>query len=1142
MGPAGRGERGAAPAMAEVEWHQPAEAPPGPVRSARPWLRMAVHREVANQEVAMPGTAAVRPTGDQAAGDERLAPAVDRLLTRRDEPGYPRVAFLAAAGGSTGPECVAAWPGELPLVCDVVPLFEQFGLRLATMRPLAGREGADDLAVARLWFAAAQPGWDGAAAGLVEESFPDAAHPGLVGDPFTGLVVTARLGWADVGLLRAAAAYLKQAGLQYSARYVVATLEQHPDFVRALVALFHARLRPGVTGRPEAVDDARRTVEQLMDRATTLDEDQILRGLASFVAATLRTNWYRTGEDGGPRPYRAFKLDPSLLTVRGPVTPFREIFVHGMDVQGVHLRAGQVARGGLRWSDRPEDFRVEVLRLMATQQVKNAIIVPDGAKGAFVVRPGTDPAACYDTFVRGLLDVTDNIVEGRVVAPPDVVTLDGPDPYLVVAADKGTARYSDRANALAQEGGFWLGDAFASGGSTGYDHKAMGITARGAWVAVRRHLSELGLDPDHDEFSVVGVGDMSGDVFGNGMLASRRIRLVGAFDHRHVFLDPEPDAAVSFAERERLSRLPRSSWDDYDRSLISGGGGVWPRSAKQIPLSPAVRRSLGVEAGALSADEVVRAILRAPVDLLWNGGIGTYVKASTESQLDAADPGNDSVRVDAADLRCRAIGEGGNLGLTQRARIEYALNGGRDNGDFIDNAAGVDTSDHEVNIKILLAAPEAEGVLSRADRDAALAGAADEVAATVLDDCARQALAISLAESHAPFLLDRHARLVRHLEQDYDLDRSREVLPSEAELVARTRRQQGLTRPEIAVLLAHSKNVVRTELLASDVPDHPGFADLLRDYFPASLRDRFAEWIPGHRLAREIVATVLANDVINRMGPGFVLRMEERFGAGTPQVALALATVEAVLDLDACWQEVSAVKLPADGQLRVLRRIQDCLERAASWFVRRRGLALDPTAEQERLRASVASVRRHLTALAERTEVDALAAEGLPEGLAREVAALDPLSRLLDAVDTAVRFGLPVTDVVDAARTVDDELELGFLVDALADVPGALHWESMATAVLRDDLDVARRDLLVHALREGAPQEGSAAASPAERVASWFARRAAPLERLRTTAAELKSYSRLDIAMLCTVVAELRLLAQAGPAAAVPASIDRTAR
>ncbi len=1087
----------------------------------------------------MSGTAAVRPAEQHHhLEDARLPVAVAELVTEARRLAGPRVAFLRSGGRSAGPECIACWPGDMPLVCDVVPLFEQFGLRLATIGPVTNTAGSRDVTVAHLSFVAARHGWDDGRADLVTGAFPEAARPGLVGDPFTALVVAAEVPWDDVRLLRAAAAYLQQAGLPYSPRYVAGTLERHPEFVRGLVTLFRARLDPAaVPDRPSAVEQARQSLEHLTDRAATLDEDKIMRGLVSFVLAVLRTNWYRT-DNGEPRPYRAFKVDPSQLTVRAPVTPFREIFVHAADVQGVHLRGGPVARGGLRWSDRPEDYRVEVLGLMKTQQIKNAVIVPDGAKGAFVVRAGADPAKCYDTFVRGLLDVTDNITGGRVVSPPDVICHDGPDPYLVVAADKGTARYSDRANAIAQQRGFWLGDAFASGGSAGYDHKAMGITARGAWVAVRQHLAELGLDPDAAEFTVVGIGDMSGDVFGNGMLLSRKILLVAAFDHRHIFLDPEPDAAVSFAERERLNRLPRSSWDDYDRSRISAGGGVWPRSVKRIPLSASARRRLGTDAAGLSPDELIRAILRAPVDLLWNGGIGTYVKAATESDPDAADAGNDTVRVDADDLRCRVIGEGGNLGLTPRARIEFALGGGRVNGDFIDNAAGVDTSDREVNIKILLTAAEADGRLARADRNAALAAAADEVAAAVLDDCAQQALALSLAESHAPFLLDRHARLMRHLEQVHGMERTLELLPDESELAVRAGHGQGLTRPEIAVLLAHSKNVVRNDLLASGVPDHSLFRSVLRDYFPSTLRDRFARWISGHRLAREIVATVLANDLINHMGPGFVFRLEERVGAGSPEVTIALAAVRAVLDTDSLWQTVATLPaMSVDGRHRVLRHVQEHVERAASWFVRRRGPALDPAAERERLHASIAPVWRHLTDLASPAEVEPLLTDGLADGLARTVAALGPMVQMLDAVDIAVRLRLPVTAVVDAALAVDSGFELEFLRTGLADVAGALHWDSMATAALRDDLGAARRHILEHAL-----EEGPESANPTGRVMAWLERRSEPVERLRATTTELKSCRQLDTAMLCTVVSELRLLAQSDPAPPDPTLTGRTPR
>ncbi|GEL17827.1 NAD-glutamate dehydrogenase domain-containing protein [Pseudonocardia asaccharolytica] len=1080
----------------------------------------------------MGSTVATQPdVTEPAAGD--LAPALRRLHAQPGLGAGPRVAFLAADTDVAGPVCLARWPGRPPLLADIVPLFEQFGLRLAAVIGLPGED-----AVRRLDFARPPDGWDAELTTLVEGAFPDAAHPGVVGDPFAKLVVAARLPWRDVELIRAAASYLNQAGLGHSDGYVVATLGRHPRFVRALAALFRARLHPHLTNRPAAVDHARRELHSLLERSTTLDEDRILRGVSSFVDAILRTNWYQRGQDGGPKPYRAFKLDAARLSLRGPDAPLREVFVHAPDVAGIHVRAGLVARGGVRWSDRPEDFRVEVLQLLKTQRVKNAVIVPDGAKGAFVVRGGADPAACYDTFVRGLLDVTDDLVDGEVVTAPDTVAHDGPDPYLVVAADKGTARFSDRANAIAAQRGFWLVDAFASGGSAGYDHKAMGITARGSWVAVRQHLAELGSDPDVDEITVAGIGDMSGDVFGNGMLESRRIRLVAAFDHRHVFLDPDPDPATSYRERERLARLAASSWADYDPALISGGGGVWPRTAKRIELSPQARRRLGVATASLPPDEVIRAILRAPVDLLWNGGIGTYVKAGAETHGEAADPANDTVRVDAEQLRCRVVGEGGNLGVTQRGRIEFARGGGRINGDFIDNAAGVNTSDREVNLKILLAAAESAGELTRAQRDRLLARAADEVAAAVLDDSAQQVLAISLAESQSPFLLDRHARLVRHLERVHGLDRTRDVLPDDEELAARARRGHGLTRPEIAVLLAHSKNVVRADLLASEIPDDPAFAELLAGYFPASLRERLARWVPGHRLAREIVATRLAGDLINHMGPGFVMRMEERFGASSARVAVAIAAVRAVFDNDRLWQAVTArTDVPFAARVVLLRRIQEFVERAAAWLVHRRGPALRPSVERRTLRPMIDAVHAALPGLDGGTAptcvtdgIGELVAAGCPRDLATEVAALPVLADALDAADVATGLGRDVADVAGAALELDRALELGVLAERLTDVAGASHWESMAISILRDELSGARRAVLTAAL-------GDAAAPGAARVRAWLDEHRTETQRLRTTTDELHAFPRLDAAMAATVVAQLRLLA--GPDA-VPALAARS--
>ncbi len=815
------------------------------------------------------------------------------------------------------------WPGHPPLLADVCKMFEYFGLRVASYH-------ADDTGHCYEF-------GDLALAESTRDLFAQACEAAIAGhwtvDRYAVLIASAGIDWRRAVLTRAACRFVRQTGLGFSEDYIVESLVAAPEFVNALLALFDARFNPDAAADIEQAD---REVTNLVDAATSLDDDRIRRALHAFVTATLRTNWFQVGADGQPKDYVSFKIDSSRLSITGPVVPYREIFVHSDTVEGVHLRSGAIARGGLRWSNRAEDFRTEVLGLMKTQAVKNAPIVPTGAKGAFVLRSTTadptsiDPAAGYRTFIRGLLDVTDNIVDGTVRHPDRTVCPDGDDAYLVVAADKGTATFSDLANTIAAEYGFWLGDAFASGGSAGYDHKAMGITARGAWLSVRRHLAEAGRDIDVEPFTVAGIGDMSGDVFGNGMLLSRNIKLVAAFDHRHIFLDPNPDPAASYQERARLFALPRSSWQDYDPALISVGGGVWPRTAKSIPLSDQARVSLGTEAGECTPDELISAVLRAPVDLLWNGGVGTYVRADDETDADAQDKANDRVRITASQLRCKVIGEGGNLGLTQQARVAFALNGGRVNADFIDNAAGVATSDLEVNLKIALDS----GDIDTALRNSLLAGATDDVAARVLADNADQILAISMAAAEAGSLLDRHIRLIGNLQDEAGVDPDVEGLPSKQELDRRRLVGLGLTRPEIAVLLAQSKNLVSQELLASDVPDHEMFVGRLQQYFPATIAEHARAEIANHPLRREIVATSVAGELINRVGPGTIYRIQERLSASTSDVAMAYATVRDILDLDTLWADVLNGKTDEGQRIQALLEIRELLEHLTSWVVR----------------------------------------------------------------------------------------------------------------------------------------------------------------------------------------------------------------
>jgi glutamate dehydrogenase len=777
---------------------------------------------------------------------------------------------------------------------------------------------------------------------------------------------------------------------------------------------------------------------------------------------------------------------------------------------------------------------------MKAQMVKNALIVPVGAKGGFVVkRPpaggGRDAlqeevVACYRTFISGLLDVTDNIVEGAIVPPANVVRYDEDDPYLVVAADKGTATFSDLANSIAAEYGFWLGDAFASGGSVGYDHKKMGITARSAWESVKRHFRELGTDVQTAGFTVVGIGDMSGDVFGNGMLLSRHIRLIAAFDHRHVFLDPEPDAERSFEERRRLFELPRSSWADYDASLISEGGGVWPRSAKSIPLAPPAQRALGVEAERMTPNELIRAILRAPADLLFNGGIGTYVKASSEVHADAGDKANDSVRVDGEELRCRVVGEGGNLGLTQRGRIEFALGGGRVNTDAIDNAGGVNCSDHEVNIKILLDAIVADGDLTSKQRNELLVGMTDAVAELVLGGSYRQTQALSLARAQAPGMLDQHDRLVRSLEQAGKLDRGLEALPDAEAVAERRAARRGFVQPELAVVLAYSKIVLYAALLDSDLPEDQYLSRDLARYFPSPLPERFAEQMERHRLRREIIATRVTNSMVDRAGSTFAFRMEHDTGAPAADIARAYAVAREVFEMPAFWAEVEALdgRVAAETQVGMLLEARRLVERATRWLLRNRRRPIDIAATVEHFAAGARALSDALPAIlvdADRASWDArvseLAQAGVPEALAARVASLDSLFPTLDIAEVAEATGRAVDDVAALHFGLGSRLHLHWLRDRIAELPREDRWQEMARAALRDDFFTLHGELTADVVQES-PAEGD----PAARLDAWMAGNASALDRCVGVLADIRTSGTYDLTTLPVALRELRNLIQ----------------
>ncbi len=934
-------------------------------------------------------------------------------------------------------------------------------------------------------------------------------------DSLNRLVLVAGLDHRDVSILRAYRRYRRQLGAAYTPAYVNDVLVANPEVVRALVAYLHARFDPAVTGT--AVGDAeRRAALAACDALDRLDHDRILRMFVHLVDATLRTNAFRPdalADTTGER-YLAFKLDPARIPGVPKPVPYREVFVHSPRVEGVHLRGGPVARGGLRWSDRRDDVRTEVLDLVKAQILKNALIVPTGAKGGFVLtREPDDPAERaaevkrqYVTFIRGLLDVTDDLDGDTVVAPPDVVRHDGDDPYLVVAADRGTATFSDTANALARRYGFWLDDAFASGGSNGYDHKALGVTARGAWIAVQRHFRELGIDVQREPITIAGIGDMSGDVFGNGMLCSEAVKLVAAFDHRHVFLDPDPDPARSFAERARLFLLPRSSWDDYDRAAISAGGGVFPRTVRSIPISDEVRALLRIEDEELPPPELIRALLAAPVDLLFAGGIGTYVRATDERNEDVGDRANDELRIPASRLRARVLGEGANLAITQRARIEYARHGGRCNQDAIDNAAGVSTSDHEVNLKILLTLATESGALDPDARDALLAELADDVVAQVMREVDLQTAALSQEAARSHTAIDAYEALMCRLESDADLDRAAEVLPDAAELAARARAGGGLTRPELATLLAWAKRDLKESLLGSDVLDEPVLRAALRAYFPPRLSERFGALLERHRLRRELIATVVANDLVDRLGITFASAAAAQSGMGLAQVALAYRVAREVIDAPRWWDLLDLAIGEHDPArlLELEHQVDQLVADLTITLLTDPGLA-DPTAllARDRPVAEVLVERLLTLGTAEQQRGRMAHARWLIDDLidpdlARLLACARDLALIPDVaiIASSAPGDRPPDAVAGAALLMGARLGLDQLESALTRVEVTEAWQRRQHAGLASDLRGLRRAATLSALR------ARPSTTAGEAVEGWVADRAGAVERARRIAGQ----------------------------------------
>jgi glutamate dehydrogenase len=960
-------------------------------------------------------------------------------------------------------------------------------------------------------------------------------------DGFNRLVVVTAMTWRQATVLRAYCKFLLQTGGTFSQSYMEQVLATNSALASALSQLFEAQFDPAMKAprRETELTRVQGEIDRLLDAVTSLDEDRILRRFVGAIRATLRTNYY---QKDGKEPFKSwlsFKLDPRHVPELPQPRPAFEIFVYSPRVEGVHLRMGHVARGGIRWSDRREDFRTEVLGLMKAQNVKNTVIVPVGAKGGFV--PKRLPAnasredvqregvECYRTFIRGLLDVTDNIVDGKLVPPPQVVRRDDDDPYLVVAADKGTATFSDIANRISAEYDFWLGDAFASGGSAGYDHKKMGITARGGWECVKRHFRELGVDTQSQDFTAIGIGDMAGDVFGNGLLQSPHTKLLAAFNHMHIFIDPTPDPAASFAERQRLFDLPRSTWEDYDRKLISKGGGVFPRSAKSIKLSPQVQAMFGVKRDSATPLELIKLILCMQVDLLWNGGIGTYVKASDESHGDVGDRANDSVRVNGKDLRCRVVGEGGNLGLSQRGRVEYAACGGKLNTDFVDNSGGVDCSDHEVNIKILLNNLPKRADLTLAKRNKLLVDMTDEVAHLVLRDNYLQSQALSVLETRAVSDMLEHAHSIRSLELSGALDRALEFLPGAEEITERHKAGHGLTRPELAILLAYSKMALYSRLIDSDVPEDPYLAHELERYFPRIMQQRLGKYLHQHRLRREIIATATTNSMVNRMGPTFARRVQEDTGAGAATVVRAYAIARESYEMRATWSQIEALdtKIKASTQYELMYETTRLLRFCTYWLIHNQSGRLEIERQVSRLRRSLADLDSALPGVLSGTDLTFFEsrrtqyrAANVPEALAKRMASLAALRSGPDLVEIAENAKLPITTAARVYFGVGTALQLDWIREQIESLGVEGHWQAVARTTLRDNIYNLQRVLCTQVLNESRQR------APEQPLQAWVARHQKAVDYLRQTVNDMRSLPEMDFATLSVALQAVRRMAE----------------
>lgn len=1023
----------------------------------------------------------------------------------------------------------------------VLPLLEDLGTDVHSERPYdvklrsGGQFWIQDF---QLQFKNAGDVNMASAAGRFQEGFRQALCGESESDTFNTLILAAGLNARQASLIRCYAKFILQLGIPFSQNAMEEVLVANAEMAAALVNQFELQFDPKLSQpkRQEELKTCTSMIARGVAKARSLDEDRILTAFAGAVTATLRTNYFQRDVNGNPKNCISIKVDPKMIPEAPLPKPKFEIFVYSPRVEAVHLRGGSIARGGIRWSDRREDFRTEVLGLMKAQVVKNTVIVPTGAKGGFFPKhlPEGDREAilaegiaCYRIFISGLLDITDNVVGDGIVPPVDVVRRDGDDPYLVVAADKGTATFSDIANSISADYGFWLDDAFASGGSAGYDHKKMGITARGAWEAVSRHFRERNIDIQKTPFTVAGIGDLSGDVFGNGMLLSRKIRLVAAFNHMHIFLDPNPDMAASFRERQRIFRLSRSSWADYSEELISKGGGVFSRQAKQIKLSTEARRMLGTSEITVRPLDLIRLILRMEVDLLWNGGIGTYVKASTESHADVGDRGNDGLRVNANELRCKVIGEGGNLGLTQRARIEYSLNGGRINTDFIDNSAGVDSSDREVNIKILLSAAAKENGLTRVKRDKLLAEMTDDVAQFVLRNNYLQTQAISMMETRARERLSETARFITDLEKTGLLNRDLEFLPDELEIDERRQRDQGLTRPELAVVLSYAKIDLYNGLEGSEQALDDFLAVDPQRYFPPVLRRRYAELIPGHRLSRQILATLIANNIVNRMGPTFVKRVQADTGADIVTVARAYVVAKEICQASEIWRMIELLdnEVPANIQQTMMFDVARILRHACYWLIERYGDNLDIVKAVKDLQENMATIYARALSIVigpakerQKNAAQEYIRHGVSEKLAKNMASLLLTRGGLDIADLANRHRKDVVETADMYSVISDRLGIVWMNRCVENLVVEGRWQARARSNLRDDFYRIRRDFATVLLSKRSRK------TPEQLFAAWMQKNAAAVRMFDSILAEMRLRSDIDFATMTVAAQELRKL------------------